>query len=101
MYRIALVCSLAVSSNTLKQTLLKVLEERKLSCQIDCFQVEICEKIDENYDIVVLMPHVRYNFEKIKGIVSPVPVYLLEKELIANNQVEKIIDLIFDLVPYK
>lgn len=64
--------------------MLTEIQQKNIDCQIDCFQIEACERIKDKYDIILLMPQVRYNLKKIQKTVSPTPVYVLDSKLFKN-----------------
>ena len=79
MYRVAVICSFSISSRNICQALQEEIERKQLNIEVEAFHTEDCRKIIGNYDLVLLMPQIRYN---------------IETKVITNEQVEHISDLL-------
>ena len=89
MYRVAVICSFSISSKNICQTLQEEIERKQLNIEVEAFHTEDCRKIIGNYDRVLLMPQIRYNFKNLSKILAPI-----ETKVITNEQVEHISDLL-------
>ncbi len=89
MYRVAVICSFSISARNICQTLQEEIERKQLNIEVEAFHTEDCRKIIGNYDLVLLMPQIRYNFKNLSKILAPI-----ETKVITNEQVEHINDLL-------
>lgn len=74
------------------------IENQNLNYEILAIQVDSCANIANKYDLVVLMPHIRYNFKKIENLATPTKVIILDDYLYTNHDITGIINLVKDII---
>ena len=89
MYRVAIICSFSISAKNICHVLQEEIEKKQLNIEVEAFHTEDCSKIIGNYDLVLLMPQIRYNLKNLSKILAPI-----ETKVITNEQVEHISDLL-------
>ena len=79
MYRVAIICSFSISAKNICHVLQEEIEKKQL-----------------NYDLVLLMPQIRYNFKNISKLLKPI-----ETKVITNEQINHINDLLDVIIESK
>ena len=72
------------------------IEKKQLNIEVEAFHTEDCSKVIGNYDLVLLMPQIRYNFKNISKLLKPI-----ETKVITNEQINHINDLLDVIIESK
>lgn len=95
MYRVAIICSFSISAKISVMFCKKKLK-KQLNIEVEAFHTEDCSKVIGNYDLVLLMPQIRYNFKNISKLLKPI-----ETKVITNEQINHINDLLDVIIESK
>ena len=96
MYRVAIICSFSISEKNICHVLQEEIEKKQLNIEVEAFHTEDCSKVIGNYDLVLLMPQIRYNFKNISKLLKPI-----ETKVITNEQINHINDLLDVIIESK
>ena len=87
MYRVAIICSFSISAKNICHVLQEEIEKKQLNIEVEAFHTEDCSKVIGNYDLVLLMPQIRYNFKNISKLLKPI-----ETKVITNEQINQFVN---------
>ena len=96
MYRVAITCSFSISAKNICHVLQEEIEKKQLNIEVEAFHTEDCSKVIGNYDLVLLMPQIRYNLKNISKLLKPI-----ETKVITNEQINHINDLLDVIIEIK
>ena len=92
MYKVAIICSFSISAKNICYILQDEIKKRQLNIEVEAFHTEDCRKVIGNYDLVLLMPQIRYNLKNISKIIKPIEIKVITDEQV--NHIDDLIDVI-------